>query len=73
MKMVRCGSITDDGRLWVILDGVSLIRGADGAWRRAAPPSVDDLKDNWYRASSSLLIRWLDDMDKVTPVKSNEQ
>ena len=71
--MVRCGSIADDGRLWVILDGVSLIRGADGAWRRAAPPSVDDLKDNWYRASSSLLIRWLDDMDKVTPVKSNEQ
>jgi hypothetical protein len=73
MKMVRCGSIADDGLLWVILDGVSLIRDTDGAWRRAAPPSADDLKDNWYRASSSLLIRWLDDMDKVTPVKSNEQ
>jgi hypothetical protein len=73
MKMVRCGSIADDGRLWVILDGVSLIWDADGAWRRAAPPSVDGLNDNWYRASSSLLIRWLDDMGKVTPVKSNEQ
>ena len=70
--MARCGSIADDSRLWIILDGVSLIRGTDGAWCRTAPPSADDLKNNWYRASSSLLIRWLDDMEKVTPVKSKE-
>ena len=41
-----------DGRVWVALDNEvgdkgSFIRGTDGAWTFAYPPSADDLKDNW--------------------------
>jgi hypothetical protein len=56
----------------MILDGVSIIRDFDGVWCRVAPPSAHDLKDNWYRVSPSLLIRWLDAVGIVPPVKSNE-
>jgi len=75
MKMARHASIPDNGRIWIILDGVSFVRNDDdGAWCRVATPSADDLKkDNWYRASSSLLIRRPDAVGKVTPVKSNER
>jgi hypothetical protein len=73
MIMARHASLSDYGRIWIILDGVSLIRNTDGAWCRVASPSADDLQDNWYRASSSLLIRRLDAMDKMTPVKSNQR
>ena len=69
----RHASLSYYGRIWIILDGVSLIRNTDGAWCRIAPPSADDLKDNWYRASSSLLIRRLDAKDKMTPVQSNHR
>jgi len=41
--------------------------------RKRYTPSDHDLKDNWYRSSPSLLIRWLDAVGKVKPVKSNEQ
>ena len=68
--MARHASLSDYGRIWIILDGVSLIRNTDGAWCRVAPPSADDLKDNWYRAPSSLLIRRLDSKDKMTAVES---
>lgn len=71
--MARHASICDYGRIWIILDGVSLIRKTDGAWCRVAPPSTDDLKDNWYSASSSLLIRRPDAKDKMTPIKSNQR
>ena len=71
--MARHASLSDYGRIWIILDGVSLIRNTDGAWCRVAPPSADDLKDNWYRASSSLLIRRLDSKDEMTPGKSNQR
>ena len=70
--MVRRASISDDDSMRIVLDGVSLIRNSDGAWCCVAPPSAHDLKDNWYRSSSSLLIRWLDAVGKVKPVKSNE-
>jgi hypothetical protein len=71
--MARHASISDYGRIRIILDGVSLIRNTDGAWCRVAPPSANDLKDNWYRASSSLLIRRPDAKDKMTPVKPNQR
>ena len=70
--MARRTSKFGDGSVRMVLDGVSLIRHSDGVWCRVAPPSAHDLKDNWYRASPSLLIRWLDALGKVTPVKSNE-
>ena len=70
--MARRVSKYDDGRIRIVLDGVSLIRDSAGVWCRVAPPSAHDLKDNWYRASPSLLIRWLDAVGKVTPVKANE-
>ena len=70
--MARHASMSDYGSIWIILDGVSLIRNTDGVWCRVAPPSADDLKDNWYRASSSLLIRRPDVKDKMTPVKSSQ-
>jgi hypothetical protein len=70
--MVRRASISNDSSIRIVLDGVSLIRGSDGVWCRVAPPSAHDLKDNWYRVSPSLLIRWLDAVGIVTPVKSNE-
>jgi hypothetical protein len=47
--MARHASISDDGRMWMVLDGVSLIRDAFGVWWRVAPPSADDLKESWYR------------------------
>jgi hypothetical protein len=56
----------------MVLDGVSIIRDSDGVWCRVAPPSAHDLKENWYRVSPSLLIRWLDAVGIVTPVKSKE-
>jgi hypothetical protein len=67
--MVRRESKYGDGSVRMVLDGVSLIRYSDGAWCRVAPPSAHDLKDNWYRSSPSLLIRWLDTVGKVAPVK----
>jgi len=70
--MARRASKYDDGRIRIVLDGVSLIRDSSGVWCRVAPPSAHDLKDNWYRASPSLLIRWLDAVGNVTPVKANE-
>ena len=70
--MARRVSKYGDGSVRMVLDGVSLIRYSDGAWCRVAPPSAHDLKDNWYRCSPSLLIRWLDAVGKVAPVKSNE-
>ena len=70
--MARRTSKSGDGSVRMILDGVSLIRYSDGAWCRVAPPSAHDLKDNWYRSSPSLLIRWLDAVGTVTPAKSNE-
>ena len=70
--MARRTSISGQDGIRMILDGVSLIRNSDGVWCRVAPPSAPDLKDNWYRASPSLLIRWLDAVGKVTPVKSNK-
>ena len=70
--MARRVSIPDDERIRIILDGVSFIRDADGVWYRVAPFSTDDVKDNWYHASPSLLIR-PDTADKVTPVNSNER
>ena len=70
--MARRASISGQDGIRMILDGVSLIRNSDGVWCRVAPPSAHDLKDNWYRASPSLLIRWLDAVGKVTPVKSNK-
>jgi len=73
MKMTRDASISDYGLIWIILDGVSLIRNTDGGWCRVAPPSADDLIDNWYRASSSLLIRRPDAKDKMTWVTSNQR
>jgi hypothetical protein len=74
MKMARHASIPDKGGIRIILDGISFVRNDDGAWCRVATPSADDLKkDNWYRASSSLLIRRPDAVGKVTPVKSNER
>ena len=66
--MARRASISDASSIRMILDGVSIIRDADGVWCRVAPPSAHDLKDNWYRASPSLLIRWLDAVGQVTPV-----
>lgn len=71
--MARRVSIPDDERIRIILDGVSFIRDADGVWYRVAPFSTDDVKDNWYHASPSLLIRRPDTADKVTPVNSNER
>jgi len=70
--MARRASKSDASGIRMILDGVSIIRDSDGVWCRVAPPSAHDLKDNWYRASPSLLIRWLDAVGKVTPVKSDE-
>ena len=66
--MARRVSKSDASSIRMILDGVSIIRDADGVWCRVAPPSAHDLKDNWYRASPSLLIRWLDAVGQVTPV-----
>ena len=66
--MARRVSKSDASSIRMILDGVSIIRDADGVWCRVAPPSAHGLKDNWYRASPSLLIRWLDVVDQVTPV-----
>jgi hypothetical protein len=68
----RASKYGDSSSIRMVLDGVSLIRHSDGVWCRIAPPSAHDLKDNWYRASPSLLIRWLDALGKVTRVKSNE-
>ena len=65
--MARRVSKSDASSIRMILDGVSIIRDADGVWCRVAPPSAHDLKDNWYRASPSLLIRWLDAVGQVTP------
>jgi hypothetical protein len=70
--MARRASISDASSIRMILDGVSIIRDSDGVWCRVAPPSAHDLKDNWYRVSPSLLIRWLDAVGIVTPDKSNE-
>jgi hypothetical protein len=70
--MARRASISDASSIRMILDGISLIRDANGVWCRVAPPSAHDLKDNWYRVSPSLLIRWLDAVGQVTPVKPNE-
>ena len=70
--MARRASQYGDGSVRMVLDGVSLIRYSDGVWCRIAPPSAHDLRDNWYRSSPSLLIRWLDAVGKVTPVKSDE-
>ena len=70
--MARRVSTPDDERIRVILDGVSFIRDADGVWYRVAPFSADDVKENWYRASPTLLIRWLDVVGQVTPAKSKE-
>ena len=70
--MARRVSKSDASSIRMILDGVAIIRDADGVWCRVAPPSAHDLKDNWYRSSPSLLIRWLDAVGKVRPVKSNE-
>ena len=70
--MARRTSISGQDGIRMILDGVSLIRNSDGAWCRVAPPPAHDLKDNWYRVSPSLLIRWLDAVGKVKPVKSNK-
>jgi len=70
--MARRASISAKDSIRIVLDGVSLVRDSAGVWCRVAPPSAHDLKDNWYRASPSLLIRWLDAVGKVTPVKSNE-
>ncbi len=70
--MARRTSISDASSIRMILDGVSIIRDSDGVWCRVAPPLAHDLKDNWYRASPSLLIRWLDAVGIVTPVKSKE-
>ena len=66
--MARRVSKSDASSIRMILDGVSIIRDADGVWCRVAPPSAHDLKDNWYRSSPSLLIRWLDAVCKVKPV-----
>ena len=66
--MARRVSKSDASSIRVILDGVSIIRDADGVWCRVAPPSAHDLKDKWYRASPSPLIRWLDAVGQVTPV-----
>ncbi len=70
--MARRASISAKDSIRIVLDGVSLVRNSAGVWCRVAPPSAHDLKDNWYRASPSLLIRWLDAVGRVTPVKSNE-
>ena len=66
--MARRASKSNASSIRMILDGVSIIRDPDGVWCRVAPPSAHDLKDNWYRASPSLLIRWLDAVCKVKPV-----
>jgi hypothetical protein len=71
--MARRPSISANSGVRMILDGVSIIRDPDGVWCRVAPPSAHDLKDNWYRASPSLLIRWLDTVGQVTPVEPKEQ
>ncbi len=73
MKLARRPSISADSGIRMILDGVSIIRDSDGVWCRVAPPSAHDFKENWYRASSSLFIRWLDAVGQVTPVESKEQ
>ena len=73
MKMARRASTPDDERIRVILDGVSFIRDADGVWYRVTPFSADDVKENWFRASPSLLIRRPDNVGKVMPVKAKEQ
>ena len=73
MKMARRASTPDDERIRVILDGVSFIRDADGVWYRVTPFSTDDVKENWFRASPSLLIRRPDNVGKVMAVKSKEQ
>jgi hypothetical protein len=70
--MARRASKSNASSIRMIIDGVSISRDSDGVWCRVAPPSAHDLKDNWYRASPSLLIRWLDAVGIVTPVKSNE-
>ncbi len=70
--MTRRASKPGDGSVRMVLEGVSIIRYSDGTWCRVAPPSAHDLKDNWYRSSPSLLIRWLDAVGKVPQVKSNE-
>ncbi len=70
--MARRASISDASSIRMVLDGVSIIRDSDGVWCRVAPPSAHDLKENWYRVSPSLLIRWLDAVGIVTPVKSKE-
>ncbi|MGW8302717.1 MAG: hypothetical protein ACWGNO_11640, partial [Desulfobacterales bacterium] len=72
VKMVRRESKYGDGSVRMVLDGVSIIRYPDGTWCRVAPPSAHDLKDNWYRSSPSLLIRWLDAVGKRRRSKSNE-
>lgn len=71
--MARRASTPDDERIRVILDGVSFIRDADGVWYCVTPFSADDVKENWFRASPSLLIRRPDNVGKVMPVKSKEQ
>ena len=71
--MARRSSISAESGVRMILDGVSIIRNSDGVWCRVAPPSAQDLKENWYRASPSLLIRRPDNADKVMPVKSKER
>jgi hypothetical protein len=71
--MERRPSVSADRGVRMIIDGVSIIRDSDGAWCRVAPPSAQDLKENWFRVSPSLLIRWLDTVGQVTPVESKEQ
>ncbi len=71
--MARRPYISADSGVRMILDGVSIIRDSDGVWCRVAPPSAQDLKENWYRVSPSLLIRWRDTVGQVTPLASEEQ
>ena len=71
--MARARSVSADSGVRMILEGVSIIRNSDGVWCRVAPPSAHDLKENWYRTSPSVLIRWLDTVGQVTPVESKEK
>ena len=71
--MARRPCISSDSGVRMILDGVSIIRDSDGVWCRVAPPSAQDIKENWYRVSPSLLIRWRDTVGQMTPVASEEQ
>ena len=71
--MARPLCVSADSGVRMILDGVSIIRDSNGVWCRVAPPSAQDLKENWYRVSPSLLIRWRDTVGQVTPLASEEQ